>query len=214
MELLKNPTTEQWAKSLGISTAPTLPPIANYHEACPFGPREVATRAIVLQGVVAVACEVDAEPVVEWFKEQGIWNAVSPREEAFLLDPKAAGRDAVQRLRWQQEAEWTLLWVIRKVDHLGLPVRQCDTGRLVDEIIPALGSDVEPFVASAMLREPGELLAETDRHYDLWCHYIQARRKDPESVPVDLNVAVLYQREYAFEWLLGIEAWDDVQCDA
>jgi hypothetical protein len=211
---LKNPTTEQWAKSLGISTAPTPPPVAGYDEPCPFGAQEIATRAIVLQGVVAAASEVDPEPIIAWFKEQRVWEAISPKEQAFLLDPKAARSDDVLRFRWRQEAEWTLLWVIGKVDHLGLPVRQCDTRRMVDEIIPGLGSNIGPFLASATLRRPGELLAETDRNYNLWCSYFQTRREHPESLPSDLNVDVLYQREYAFEWLQGIEAWDDVQCDA
>jgi hypothetical protein len=193
---------------------PTPPAIADYDEPCPLSAREVATRAIALQGVIAVACEVDPAAIIDWFKEQGVWDAVSPNERAFVLDPKTARSDDVLRLRWRQEAEWTLLWVVGKVDHLGLPIRQCDTRRLVDEIIPELGSDIEPFLASATLRSPGELLSETDRHYDLWCRYIQTRRERPESLPSDLNVEVLYQREYAFEWLHGIEPWDDVQCDA
>ena len=107
-----------------------------------------------------------------------------------------------------------MLWVVAKVDHLGLPTRQCNTRRMVDEIIPPLGSDVEPFLASATLRPPGELLAENDRHYNLWCRYFQTRRDPPETLPSDLNFDVLYQREYAFEWLQGIEKWDDVQCDS
>jgi len=91
------------------------------------------------------------------------------------------------------EAEWALLWVIGKVEALGLPIRQCDTRRLVDEIIPALGSDIEPFLATAVLRSPGVLLAEDDRVYDLWCRWHAARRiGDP--LPEDLDEAVLYQR--------------------
>lgn len=211
---MANPTTEQWAKSFGISALPTLPAIADYDEPCPFSAREIATRVITLHGVVAVACEVDPEPIVEWFKGRGVWDAVSPKEQTFLLNPDATASDDVLSFRWRQEAEWALLWVIGKVDDLGLPVRQCDTRRLVDDIIPELGSDIEPFLASATLRPPGELLAETDRHYDLWCRYFQTRREHPESLPADLNVQVLYQREYAFEWLQGIEVWDDVQCNA
>jgi hypothetical protein len=207
-------TAEQWARSFGISTAPTPPAVADYEEACPFTAREVATRAVVLQGVVAAACEVDPQPIVEWYTEQGIWDAVSPKERAFLLDPAAASPDETLRFRWRQEAEWALLWVVGKVEHLALPTRECDTRRLVDEIIPPLGSDIEPFLAAATLRAPGELLAEDDRHYNLWCQYFQTRRERPEALPSDLNVEVLYQRQYAFEWLHGIEAWDDVQCDA
>jgi hypothetical protein len=33
-------------------------------------------------------------------------------------------------------------------------------------------------------------------------------------VPEDLNWSVLYERRYAFEWLDGLEDWDEVTCDA
>lgn len=207
------PTAEQWARSFDISTAPTPPPVADCDEPCPFTARDVAARALVLHGVVAAAYKVDPKPIVEWFTNQGIWEAVSPKERAFLLDPTALGNDDISGLRWRQEAEWALLWVVGKINHLDLPTRQCDTRRLVDEIIPVLGSDVEPFLASAALRPPGELLAEEDRHYDLWCRYFQTQREHSHLLPSDLNLNVLYQRQYAFEWLSGIEAWDDVQCD-
>jgi hypothetical protein len=214
VHLTTSPTTEQWARSFGISAAPTPPAIADYHDPCSFTARDVATRAVVLQGVVAAACQVDPEPIIEWYVDQGIWDAASPRERAFLLNPAAASPDEQSRLRWRQEAEWALLWVVGKVDHLGLPTRQCDTRRLVDQIIPALGSEIEAFLTSATLRPPGELLAEDDRHYDLWCRYFQTRRERPQMLPSDLDLGVLHQRRYAFEWLQGIEPWDDVQCDA
>jgi hypothetical protein len=43
---------------------------------------------------------------------------------------------------------------------------------------------------------------------------LQTRRAGAHLLPADLDFNVLYQRQYAFEWLYGIEAWDDVQCDA
>jgi hypothetical protein len=208
------PTTEQWAQSFNISTAPTPPTVADYDKPCPFTAREIATRIVVLQGVVAAACEVDPEPIVEWFKDQKFWGATSPKEQAFLLNPSGADTNQTLGLRWRTEAEWALLWVVGKVEHLGLPIRQCDTRRLVDEIIPALGSNIEHFLSSAALRSPGELLAEDDRHYDLWCRYFQTRRERPGFLPSDLILEVLYQRQYAFKWLHGIETWDNVHCDA
>lgn len=208
------PTTEQWARSFDISTAPTPPAVANYDEGCPFSAREVAERALVLHGVAAAAYGVDPQPIVDWYNDQGLWHAVSPKEREFLIDPVVVGQDERLRLRWRQEAEWALLWVIGKIEQLGLPTRQCDTRRLVDEIVPALGSDIEAFLSSAALRPPGQLLAEDDRHYELWCRYFQTRREQPHLLPYDLDVNVLHQRQYAFEWLHGIEAWDDVQCDA
>jgi hypothetical protein len=207
-------TTEEWAKSLGISTAPTPFAIERYDEPCPLAARQIATRAVILQGVVAVASQVDPEPIIEWYQEQGVWKQASPQEQSFLLAPDSLGQDDLNDLRWRQEAEWALLWVVGKVKALGLPNRQCETRLLIEEIIPALGSDVESFLASAELRPPGVLLAEEDRHYDLWCQYFQTRREGSHLLPRDLVFNVLYQRQYAFEWLHGIEAWDEVQCDA
>ncbi len=211
---MRQPTTEEWARSLKISTAVTPPAIANYDEPCAFSARDIATRVIVLQGVVAVAYEVDPEPVVDWYREQGVWEQVSPQEKGFLLNPASIGPDVRNGLRWHQEAEWALLWVVGKVDWLGLPTHHCDSRRLVDEIIPALGSEIEPFLESSEVRSPGVLLAEDNRHYDLWCRYLQSRRKKLDRLPRDLDVSVLYERRYAFQWLQGIEAWDDVKCDA
>src|SRR5437588_12616422 len=127
--------TEEWAQAHGISVEDTPPTVENYAEPCPRSAREIATRAVILQGVVAVARDVATEPVVEWLREQGVWGRVSPREQSFLLGGRVA-EEQRGRFGWHQEAEWTLLWAIGKVESLGLPTRGCDTRRLVDEIIP------------------------------------------------------------------------------
>jgi Domain of unknown function (DUF4272) len=205
-------TTEEWANVHCISVEDIPPAIAGYSEPCPRSAREIATRAVILQGVVAVAFEVQPEPVIEWLGGQGIWNHVRPDEATFFHDPSPTDEER-NRFRWHQEAEWALLWAFGKVETLGLPTRGCDTRRLVDEIIPPLGSDIGRFVASAELRSPGVLLAENDRTYELWCSAIAARRNG-ESLPSDLIWPVLYERRYAFEWLDGHPEWDDVTCDA
>jgi hypothetical protein len=208
------PTTKEWAQSFGISIDPTPPIVEDYDEPCPYTARQIAIRAILLQGVIAVASEVDPEPIMEWFQDQEIWADVTPNERALLLEPFSISEEKLHYFRWQQEAEWALLWVISKVEALGLPTQQCDTRRMVDEIIPPLGSDIEPFLVSAKVQAPGILLAEENRHYDLWCRCIQTRKKGTPMLPSDLDTSVLFHREYAFEWLLGFEEWDNVECDA
>ena len=167
---------------------------------------------VILQGVCAVAADVDAEPIIEWFRDQRVWASVTPQERTFLKNPSPTTQQR-NALGWHQEAQWTLLWVVGKVEALGLPTRTCDTRRLCDEIMPALGSDIAEFLTSAKLRPPGVLLAEDDRSYDLWCRYFATRRKG-EPLPDDLNYWVLYERRYAFEWLAGMQDWDAVTCDA
>ncbi len=158
-----------------------------------------------------MAAGVDPEPVIAWFHDQRVWRHVTADEKAFLQNASPT-KEQCNRFSWHEEAEWTLLWVVGKVESLGLPIRCCDTRLLVDEIIPPLGSEIHDFVASAAVREPGVLLAEDDRTYNLWC-YAQTARRNGE-LPADLNWSVLYERRHAFEWLDGMQDWDDVTCDS
>jgi hypothetical protein len=205
-------TTKAWAESLEVESGENLFPVADYSQPYACQAREVATRAIILQGVVAVAYGVAAGPIVKWFREQAIWEEVTAQERACLLSTPWT-RSKQLEYRWKQEAEWTLLWMIGKVESLGLPTHGCDTRRLVDRIIPALGDFVHDFIGRAELRAPGALLAEDDRTYNLWCHALAAKRRQ-EELPSDLNLGVLRERRYAFEWMDGRQNWDDVTCDA
>jgi len=203
--------TKAWVESHDISSDLTPPPVADYNEPCGRTAREIAVRTIILQGIVAVGAEVDPAPIMDWFQHQGIVDRVTEHEQAFLVNPSAPKKERL-RFYWHKEAEWALLWVIGKVEHLGLSTSCCDSARLVDVIIPALGSDVEDFLASAQLRSPGVLLAEDDRTYNMWC-YAQPAYRDG-TLPEDLKWSVLYERRYAFEWLDGNQDWDDVACDS
>jgi hypothetical protein len=205
-------TTEAWAKSLDVSVEPTPQTVEGYSRRCPRTARQIAVRTVILQGIVAVASEVDPGPIIEWFHDQRIWRNVTPEEKAFLQNASPT-KEQRNRFGWHQEAEWTLLWVVGKVESLGLPTRSCDTRRLCHEIIPPLGSGIAEFLASAEIRPPGVLLAEDDRTYNLWCYANGARRKG-EPLPEDLNWSVLYERRYAFEWLDGMQDWDGVTCDS
>ncbi len=205
-------TTGKWAESLRIKTAEVVPTVRGYSKPYARNASEVAKRAVVLQGVVAVAYNVAAAPIVKWFRAQGLWRSVTYKERDLLLGAELPEADRIQ-IQWKQEAEWTLLWMIGKVESLGLPTHCCDTRRLVDEIIPSLGQSAREFIGGAKLRSPGALLAEDDRTYDLWCHALAAQRCG-ELLPADLNLEVLRERRYAFEWMDGNQHWDEVTCDA
>jgi hypothetical protein len=203
-------STKEWANALGISVLDTPPTIKEYFEQCARSAKEIAVRALILQGVVAVAADVDPVPIIDWFQDQGIWQNVTPKEKAFL-ESTTITKGQCNKFGSHKEAEWTLLWVIGKIDILGLPTRVCDTRKLVDEIIPQLGSSIDEFVATAKIREPGILLAENDRTYNLWCYAHKALKVG--ELPADLNWEVLFERRYAFEWLDGMQEWDEITCD-
>ncbi|MGI8982397.1 MAG: DUF4272 domain-containing protein [Pirellulaceae bacterium] len=204
--------TADWARAHDISIEEIPPAITDFDKAYARSAADIAKRCLILQGIVAVAYECDSEPILEWFESQGIMGDVSPQELAFLQAQSRSERE-VMKMQWRQETEWALLWIISKVDSLGLPTQQCDSRRLVDEIIPALGETIGDFVSSAKLRTPGEILAEDDRTYNLWCYAKQAKRRN-EPLPDDLDYGVLYERRYAFEWLDEFQEWDEVTCDS
>ena len=189
----------------------TPPSARDYSQTYARSARQIVVRALNLHGVVAVAAGVDPQPIVKWFREQQIWRSVTPQEKAFLTS-RAPSQEQRDKFAWHKEAEWTLLWAVGMVESLGLPTRGCDTRKLIVEIIPPLGSDIHGFADAAEVRDPGVLLAEDDRTYNLWCYAHKARRK--KQLPADLNWDVLFERRYAFEWLDGNQAWDDVTCDA
>src|SRR5262249_57763702 len=82
--------------------------------------------------VAAVASEVDPAPIVAWFHEQRMWRSVSPEERAFLADPSVTAAQH-NKFGWRQEAEWTLPWMIGKIESLGLPTCCGDARRLCQE---------------------------------------------------------------------------------
>ena len=204
-------TLREFASSKGVCADDTLPPVPNYEEPYARSAEEVASRAIILHCVVATGYDVDSLPIVEWLKEERLWDNASPNERKFLC-AKSRTEKELSDARWRQEAEWALLWLIGKVDSLGLPVTQCDTARLVDEIMPGLGDSTIEFLSCAQLRHPSLILSEVDRIYNLHC-YIRGSLRNGDSLPSDLIYDVLYQRHYAFDWFRGVGEWDVIPVD-
>lgn len=202
--------TKEWAAAHGVCTDDTVPPVDDYFKPFKRTSDEVALRTIILHSIAAVGYEVDPHPIIGWLKAENVWEHVSPNERTFFLTEAPSDTERSDA-RWRQEALWALLWTINMIDMLGLPTQTCDTARLVDEIMPALGDPIDSFLFKAQLRPPSELLAEVDRIYNLHCYARQAYHQN--SMPADLVYDVLFQRHYAFEWLNGEDEWDNIQTD-
>lgn len=203
-------STKEWAKAHGLCIEEAVPFNDEERTQCPRSVEEVAIRSIILHAVAAVGYKVEPKPLVDWLKDQQIWDFVSPIEKDWFAAKRMTDEER-SHLCWRVEAEWTLLWAISKVESLGLPTQTCNTTMLVDEIMPALGDPIAEFIASSKLRSPGALLVEDDRAYNLHCYARQAYKNN--SFPDDLVYGVLVQRHYAFEWLNSSDDWDDVRLD-
>ena len=79
------------------------------------------------------------------------------------------------KVRWQQEADWVLLWVVEKVDELGLRIRQCDTeGWVTRHYKPTVPPQVTYSLAPKVMELDG-VLSELDRIAERW--YGKGRKK-------------------------------------
>ena len=205
--------TKEWAESRGIDTQDVLPPVEDNDEPYKRTAEEIAVRTIILHAVAAAGHGVSRELIIEWFKNQSIWDQVSPREQTFLLSriPRRLLEEDRKGARWLQEAQWALLWAIQKIESIGLPTKTCDTTRLAKEIMPELGDEIQPFISSARLRPAPTIRAEDERIYRLYKEAQQAYELD--AIPDDLVYGVLLQRRYSFEWLRSGDDWDDVTID-
>ncbi len=170
--------TREWAASHSVCIDDIAPPIEDYTKAYPRSAAKIAIQTIILHCITAVGYQVDPLPIINWLKDQGIWEYVSPNEKVFLCANNRSDKECSDA-RWRQEAQWALLWTIGKIESLDLPTQYCDSARLVDEIMPRLGDPIEAFVSSAELRSPSELMAEDDRIYNLhYDHHSKPRSLD------------------------------------
>jgi Domain of unknown function (DUF4272) len=95
--------------------------------------------------------------VVEWAREEGLWDSLSPQEQNVFSVPisdlspaeKSWNQRAMQSnlLTWRIEGLLALLWSLNLVEELDLPIERCDGG-FIREVLPGLGESLEPFIAS------------------------------------------------------------------
>ncbi|MGO4213851.1 DUF4272 domain-containing protein [Terriglobus sp. 2YAB30_2] len=174
------------------------------------GARQIAERCIVL---LCVAASKDFEPghFSEWIEENGLWHAVSPNEHLLLTQPQT-DKDRITAL-WRSEALVVLLWAIRKWDDLPSWNQQIDIAELLRHV-PAFGEPLGTFVASANLRSEEEIDTVREEHYQ--AHWqVRDARINGKPMPPDIEPGVIYERHYAFNWLIGYDnlSWDEMEVD-
>ncbi|MGH7143396.1 MAG: DUF4272 domain-containing protein, partial [Planctomycetota bacterium] len=155
-------TTKSWAETKGLDTNDQPEPIPDYSEKYAQDSQQIARRTVILTAICAIAYQAEPAPIVAWLEAQGLQKDLSPKERRLLENPNQTEHE-LRQFHWRSEALWTLLWTIGKIECLGLPIRQADTARLVDSVMPALGDNITRFVESASLHEPGLLLESVSK---------------------------------------------------
>lgn len=170
---------------------------------------EVADRLCSLHVVVSCAYGFQRAAAWSWLQREDLVGALSPCERAYLECMEDPESDA--RLKWQVEALWALSWAAGVQDELDFALHCADD--LVHRL-PDLrtGAPTAPFRASLALRRPKELLRAADLAYCLHWAVVDAHLHG-RPIPGAVEAGVVLERRRALEWLIGDDAWDDVQLD-
>ncbi|WP_380871821.1 hypothetical protein ACFB49_27750 [Sphingomonas sp. DBB INV C78] len=174
-------------------------------------PVDVARRALTLFAVVAVGLGADREEIIEWLRENDLFEELSPVEARFIEDPEPSERQIINA-SWYSERLIALLWAL---DLASMPPadEQCDTSLLQDRLPPYAEVSERDFIKSAKLRSEEELIAMADQILNLHWEARDARIHDRPPRNVDLGI--IQERHHAINWVIGYDGlpWDEVTTD-
>lgn len=194
----------------GVPTIAHLPVIEDSTEAKARSKEEIAHRAIAVC-ITAVKGEgLDQTTVDGLVKKFGADKFFSPKEAAFVKNPKPSQQDRIQ-FSWRYECLWVLLWSLGYVEPLVPPVGVCDVPKAVSFL---RNRDAAQFIKDAKLRPLSEILDQADLIYRYHWAVVDARLKKRET-PGKLDGGVVQERHYVLNWLIGYmgQEWDDISTD-
>jgi hypothetical protein len=202
--------SEAILKSEAVPINPNLPVIETEKETKRRTQEEVAWRTLALL-VVAVKGEgLEQATVDKIVAKYDLEKHFSPRELAFIKNPKPSEHETIQ-FAWRYEAAWTLLWSLGYVEKLGKPTAICDVPRAVTFMQER---SAEQFLHDTRLRSQREILDQADLIYRYHWAVVDARINGKAS-PAGLEPGVTMERHYALNWLISYmdQAWDDISTD-
>ena len=86
---------------------------------------EVARRCCVLIGIVSLGHQRPLDATVGWLMDEGLWDFVTPKERAFIMDSSPSQQSIVDAT-WRAEALHVLLWSLSRIESLSPPTQQCE----------------------------------------------------------------------------------------
>ena len=174
---------------------------------------EIARRALALFGVVGIALGAPRNHIIDWLKEEALWDELSPTELAYVLAQEHTEKETTNA-SWRSEALIVLLWALRKVERLPAPNEQCDTSIFQELLPPFAHTSAAQFVASAECRSEKAL---QDMANELMRLHWQARDAQIHSKPppLHIDIEVSQERHHAINWVIGYDGlpWDEVTTD-
>lgn len=174
---------------------------------------EIARRSLALFAVVGTALGVPRDEVISWLRTEGLWDALTPHEVAYLEQTNPP-RQARVNFAWQSERLIVLLWALGKIHELPDSATQCDTNALKSVLPPFSRTSAKAFIAQAMLIEEERLWKQAEVYLnDHWKARDANIHARPE--PRGVNIEIVQERHHAINWITGYDGlpWDEVTTD-
>jgi hypothetical protein len=190
------------AARLGYSINPALPLMATPIVIRPV--EEVVTRILCIHAISAAAHNFSRPKALEWVRAQGLMRSLAPSEVVFL-----EGGGDIATMQCRVDALFALAWATQIQEKLNFEMECPETlaGSLPN--LETAGS-VVAFRQKVSLRSDPEIIAMADLAYCLhWSIRDAILRRQRSSGR--LHPIYVIERRRAFEWLMGEDAWDDVE---
>ena len=155
---------------------------------------------------------VEWNKIIKFLKKENLWEHVSPKEIDFFKKQESPWKDNIQAF-WRSEAAWILLWALRHINDLAMPVEQCSVKTIVDSV-PSPRDSTTDFIENAKLRSISDILDVSDLMYRAhWATRDSGINDDTECANLDEDIAMEWH--YAINWptCYNDADWDDVTTD-
>lgn len=204
--------TEKYLKSINVPFIEHLPQIEEENEVQIRNSNEIAERILILVylGYVSEVNEAKND-VIEFLKANNLWNKVSEDEKLLFLKDELTEQEFIN-IAWRVEAVWILLWCIKKIDKIELPINTIEHQEIINRL-PDFLSDPIDFIQNSEIRSTSEILDYADLIYRIhWaCRDADLNNK---PIPSNFNLSIVIERHYAINWVTYYaENWDDITTD-
>jgi hypothetical protein len=209
---IKKQKLESRLIALGITTSRvSYLPYLDHKKETFRSPFEAGCRMIILATLAYIAFNPDERfNIINWLRRETLWEHVSPKEKAFLLDLKPEEQTNIE-MSWKFESSFALAWCLKITDSLHATNAQAaddEVNNFLDSI-PAVGDSSGEFLEKLELRSFEEIYEENllNEMVTAWLRdaMIMGRQNTTE---IDANIS--FERHHVLNWLRSDFDWDEV----
>jgi hypothetical protein len=165
-------------------------------------PNQAAERLLILLGVAYAAYNFDeSEKVMNWLKNENIWQAVSEKEKDFFRNPDPEEGEK-QTLSWRFESAYILAWCLKKVSSPPDPGSECKEDQVNEFLkhIPPVGSSSERFFTGLKFVPLSDISDEFLFYKTATAYFQNIRTQDKENTS-QVHIKASFERYAALAWI-------------